>query len=46
MFTQQVIDKDGDRVDDRFQAGPGKPKRKGSGSNLRVMDSIKTVGYR
>ena len=33
MFTQQFIDKDGDGVDDRFQAGPGKPKQK-AGSNF------------
>jgi hypothetical protein len=32
-FTMQFMDKDGDGVDDRYQAGPGKPKRK-AGSNF------------
>jgi hypothetical protein len=28
MFTREVIDKDGDRIDDRYQAGPGQPRGK------------------
>jgi hypothetical protein len=32
-FNMQVIDKDGDRIDDRYQAGPGQP-RGNIGSNF------------